>query len=556
MPNELVYSAEVTGFDKVESALKSQASSFEKTAVAAGKFDQSLKKINPGANQATQSMGNLSRVVQDAPFGFIAISNNINPLLESFQRLKVETGSSKEAFKALGSSLTGAGGIGLAVGVVTSLLVVFGDKLFASNKAIAATNLQLVEFERVARNAKDSLKDFNKEADGLLKLNAANITERFGSGFNAQFLNAQATFVKISEELVVAQEQVPILYENSSKAYRYYLDNATRATRDFVGQFGDLSAIPESLLSKLPESQQAIVKAAQEASKALTDVQNKVKELTLEREIQAATNRALSAEESRRLAKEAAERKKRTQTLKQDVDELKRGIQSQSKILNDEYFNLFYGLDKSIQGLANRMTPVNVPLIIIPSLKEIEKLKFQKEFEAYVKGLQENVTQLYQQLGLDLFSGLGEIFGALATDGISGAADVFKNLLGLVGDFLIQLGKAAIAASAVGEALKKLQLNPQLGLVAGLAAIAIGSIIKSQIPKFAVGTRSAPGGLSLVGERGPELLSLPRGAQVTPAAQTANLLSGGDGYIAETRLSGNDLLILLKRAEKSYGKTA
>ena len=40
------------------------------------------------------------------------------------------------------------------------------------------------------------------------------------------------------------------------------------------------------------------------------------------------------------------------------------------------------------------------------------------------------------------------------------------------------------------------------------------------IPGFALGTGAAPGGLALVGERGPELVNLPRGSAVTPAYRT------------------------------------
>ena len=41
------------------------------------------------------------------------------------------------------------------------------------------------------------------------------------------------------------------------------------------------------------------------------------------------------------------------------------------------------------------------------------------------------------------------------------------------------------------------------------------------IPAFAHGTAFAPGGLALVGETGPELVNLPRGSQVSPAAGLA-----------------------------------
>lgn len=43
---------------------------------------------------------------------------------------------------------------------------------------------------------------------------------------------------------------------------------------------------------------------------------------------------------------------------------------------------------------------------------------------------------------------------------------------------------------------------------------------------FAGGTNFAPGGLSMVGEQGPELVNLPRGSQVIPADDTAKMLSG------------------------------
>jgi hypothetical protein len=45
-----------------------------------------------------------------------------------------------------------------------------------------------------------------------------------------------------------------------------------------------------------------------------------------------------------------------------------------------------------------------------------------------------------------------------------------------------------------------------------------------KLPGFAEGVTNFAGGLAMVGERGPELLSLPRGSSVTPAAPTARML--------------------------------
>ena len=81
------------------------------------------------SGQATNALSNLSRVAQDAPYGFIGIANNLNPLLESFQRLSKEAGGTGGALKAMASGLMGPAGIGLALGAVSSILVAFGPKI-------------------------------------------------------------------------------------------------------------------------------------------------------------------------------------------------------------------------------------------------------------------------------------------------------------------------------------------------------------------------------------------------------------------------------------------
>jgi hypothetical protein len=60
-------------------------------------------------------------------------------------------------------------------------------------------------------------------------------------------------------------------------------------------------------------------------------------------------------------------------------------------------------------------------------------------------------------------------------------------------------------------------MNGQLSL--GAANAATARMTASQINQHAEGTSFAPGGLSLVGERGPELVIMPRGAQVIPNNQ-------------------------------------
>lgn len=147
----------------------SARNSFQQTAAGLGdvaKNAQSagaaLRTVPVGSNQAAQSLTNLSRIAQDAPFGFIGIQNNLNPLIESFGRLKQETGSSSAAFKALLSGLAGPAGIGLALGVVTGLVTFAIQKYGSLGNAV---NALMGDYDGLAR-ANDELGKSFAEATG------------------------------------------------------------------------------------------------------------------------------------------------------------------------------------------------------------------------------------------------------------------------------------------------------------------------------------------------------------------------------------------------------
>jgi len=105
------------------------------------------------SGQATTALSNLSRVAQDAPYGFIGIANNLNPLLESFQRLKTEAGSTGGALKAMAGGLMGPAGIGLALGAVSSIIIAFGPKIA---DFIKGTNEASKAEDKFAQSLKDA----------------------------------------------------------------------------------------------------------------------------------------------------------------------------------------------------------------------------------------------------------------------------------------------------------------------------------------------------------------------------------------------------------------
>jgi citrate lyase gamma subunit len=95
-------------------------------------------KLKSNASGASGTLTDLTRVVQDMPFGFIGIQNNLGPLLDSFGRLKRESGSTGSAIKSLASSMMGAGGIGFAFAAVSALVTSAIQKYGSVNAAVQA----------------------------------------------------------------------------------------------------------------------------------------------------------------------------------------------------------------------------------------------------------------------------------------------------------------------------------------------------------------------------------------------------------------------------------
>jgi hypothetical protein len=85
--------------------------------------------VSKPTNDATQSLINFSRIAQDAPYGIMGIANNLNPMLESFQQLAKTEGGTKKALTAMVEGLAGPAGIGVALGLVSSLAVVFQKQI-------------------------------------------------------------------------------------------------------------------------------------------------------------------------------------------------------------------------------------------------------------------------------------------------------------------------------------------------------------------------------------------------------------------------------------------
>ena len=132
--------------------------------------DQAARDIEKFSKQSRIAIKDLSLVLQDLPFGFIAIQNNLPALLSSFGQLDTKSQGLKGALKELGSTLLGAGGLYLAFSAATAITT-FAIKEYGSlGAAFEALVGKTNKYANAIKDAKDAQKEFNESAKSISEL--------------------------------------------------------------------------------------------------------------------------------------------------------------------------------------------------------------------------------------------------------------------------------------------------------------------------------------------------------------------------------------------------
>ena len=257
------------------------------------KTSTTAKTFTTGTKDARTALTSLSLVAQDAPFGFIAIQNNLPNLISSFGELSKGSNGLKGALSQIGSALVGPAGLFLAFSAVTAGVTVLVQKYGSLGNAISAIiggneqlsvsianvnkeyanyikNLDSLELsvrksaaqesgkiqtlsiltktvtdlsksESVRSNALNQLKEFDKDYYGQFTtatLNADELraaTDRLTQSIIAQaqargLENRISKITEQIEELTFAQEELAPEFTKTSKNLTNSLDEVSRAT--------------------------------------------------------------------------------------------------------------------------------------------------------------------------------------------------------------------------------------------------------------------------------------------------------------------------------------
>lgn len=575
----------------------------------------STNKMVVGTNQANNALTNLGRVAQDAPFGFIGIQNNLNPLLESFQRLKQSTGSNVASFKALAGSLMGAGGIGLALSVVSSLYLAFGDNLTsvsakvqraeaahksyvdtmssgvgAAKEEIATSQSLIGIITNVSNSTNDrttALKKLQEKYPNFLELQKADINDvKLLTALQAKLSKAIIARAKVQglADIIAKEETDLIKLQNQSNAQTKdkatafgqvvgFLGNATNANLKFVASQFELATGIEQTGIQASEAKDRIALYTKELEKAtLAQIQSdegvglgkkggksskggsKIKETFLDK--LADDLRINEAKFNNRLINFDTFIKNNNDAYNKAIEEGIKLNSPQTLIdrLRNEITVLASGTSQAIIPLELKVNPT---LTADASKLAPQMAAFNAKLLAMLYPPKEQLTAFQIQLGaiynqtlVNAFTGVGDAIAA-SLSGANLFDGLFNNLLKTFGEGIQQVGKQMIIGSklliGISSAFKAGKFGESL--LGGIALVALGGALKSiKIGANAQGTDYWKGGLTMVGERGPELVNLPRGASVTPNHDLGSIGGGMAVNIQPmTVFRGTDLIVYFNR---------
>lgn len=621
---KVIYESEVAkalkntqDFEKTLAGLGNQA---VQTAKQFGGISDAIDKTGKASQKLVKPVGNaagamtgLTRIVQDAPFGFIAIGNNISETLSQFQSLSQQAGGAGNALKALGASFIGSGGVilglNLAITGITTLVQKYGSLGAAIDailnplsqqariqKEINSTMLKgaqdaqtelarLDALYRAATNVNVPLSERNKIVDELQK----KYPSYLGNLSNEQILAGKgaAAYQKLRDAVIAAarakaiQNKIADLsseqLENDIKREKA-LDNLIKAQKleekiGVAAAVGHAAAELENYrkrgeeivatIDELVKRQDALVVSTGAVAAGLDfggkgETEKKVKTISsvlkdLEKDLTAIDVQfAAIGGNVRNLPID------KIKAFEKAVGELS----DLSVRPGDKIFDQIQERIRQLQAtLTHTPVTLKIPIVIEPLPKvgfnhEAFRAAIQNfDFSSDLKTLQNNINAQIQNFLLDGIVNIGDGVGSALVGSSSGIKDAMKSFLTLLGNYMQNVGKQLIIYSGVlkGIQVSIATLNFTVAAVAGAAAIVAGGALKayaSQLPSFATGGIVNGVTVAKIGD------NPGRREAIVPSEDWREAFGGGlgNGFIAETRLRGQDLYILVKKAAVQQGR--
>lgn len=451
------------------------------------------------------SFQGLSRTLQDAAFGPGAIANNLAELGRDFTELSASAKASGQSIgKTLVQSLTGAGGLNLALGGLTLGLSLASFGLSAWTRLFG-------EADKEVKSTSDALKEY------VENLNALDQSRVKGS----QSAQSELTDLKVlygayqngnlpldqrKKAYAELQKQYPAYFKNlqfeekagkaTSDAYKSLAGSIlaaaqARAFSDKISKNAqEQLAIEEKLATLLP----TVLKARERQAK----LSDQAFELTTQGGIQAERTALAAIREANKARETRIDLEKRFFELTKQQRAI---ITENAKLAERAQQLIVQGIQKEdtevkkltasreklflLQGRGLVLPQIKQDALKAPTLQLPEDVLTRvREFNSRIVTAVTELGPLIQSSLESSFGGIGEAIGNALASGENVFAAFGQAALASIGDVLVQFGKLTIAAGVAALGLNAALSNPTnpgaalAAIAAGTALVAVGSAVK------------------------------------------------------------------------------
>lgn len=572
-----------------------------------------FQTLGAASGQANQALVNSGRVLQDLNYGFVGIANNLNPLLESFQRLgerAKDTGTT--IGKELKSALMGPAGLGVALSALTFLFLKFGDditkfideKLTGLGKAFETESGILVKSEDAYVKASTSidnlknsykllqegvitkdkfLKEYNSTlGDTIAKTNDLATAEKFLQDHSQDYIkmmfdkavaaeaSAQSAKKAIESELAKAKPDISFANILERATSFYYGVNATEAGK----------ANKNALLKQNDETKTILDKIASDYNNSANKIQADLARIFGPSDTSKAKTKDAFTEAT----------KQWEDANKNNAELLKAGV-----ITQEQYFD---EAAKISENYYNKIKDINTK-IAIETAKMLAPKQFKKD-ESYSPELEQKFREDIQvkssplisqdfgfspankaqlkagkeitdnwfkdlrdklKMSKEEFAKFSDFMASQVTTAVSSVFEAMKNgenVVDALGNAFLKLAENIAMAIIQQEIYNSISSAMKIGsaVASGGATAAGGGVldfIMSLFKPHATGGITTGPSLGLIGEAGPEaIVPLSKMGSMLKSTFNAGAMSGGSaGGGGQFVLRGQDLLLSVNRAQKA-----
>ena len=544
-----------------------------------------FKKVGSASNEANQALINSGRVLQDLNYGFMGIANNINPLLESYQRLGDKTKEGTSTSEELKKALMGPAGLGVAVSALIFIFLKFGDAISNYIEKLATGRNAVREESNAIQGAADGYKKAYLEVEKLGEafqqfhegtMSKKQVLEQYNStlgkvyGSTNDINKAEKTFTENTENYIqaaylraAADVELTKAAEQAAKAAETRLKPAEQFTPLFgqVGGFGagatstqGLKAQRESnrteVINEFNESKkfyESVAKSLLEQRKKLLKPYVPEPESEAENQYTRYTNIQLSImkgelDRLKRFKDEVAKILGKTQIVPMFSDKEASVTGKKKTDMKSEYERILKG-DNTLGTYLEKLTKDLMPDI------NIEKLLFKESVDGWKKS-KEAAKDFANTMANDITGALKSTW-----DAIQSGKNVFDAISESLMKFIEELGFAILKAQILADIQNSIKTSGTGATGADAGGTSIFDLLFTlmKVVPFANGGIVNKPTFSMIGEAGPEaVMPLSKLSGMMNSTFNAGAMSGqSTGGNGQFVLRGQDLLVAINRTQKS-----